>query len=76
MTFEKSSRATLTKDGFLRYSGDQFFPLYCYFMANVLIVVFFFIYLMKIKAPCFSNLSSKLVNAHLSNEKGDSLSFY
>ena len=31
----------LTKDVFLRYIGDQLFPLYCNFMAIVLIVFLF-----------------------------------
>ena len=31
----------LTKAVFLSYSGDQLFPLCCYFMANVLIVFLF-----------------------------------
>ena len=47
----------LTKDVFLSYSGDPLFPLYCNFMANVLIVFCFHMFII-IKAPCFSNLIS------------------
>ena len=47
----------LTSDVFLSYSGDQLFPLYCYFMANVLIVFCFHMFII-IKAPCLSNLIS------------------